>query len=90
MCDTLTHPAADAAGMADHDHEAESEAQLQAALISDLGSDDQEVALRLAEVEAQLATARALTRIANVLERTEVRIEHEQPSSSHGWTESEP
>lgn len=68
MCNDLHHPHADRAGLGDHDHEEHAEAQLDAAFQSELGSVEQDVALQLASVEAQLATARELRRIADALE----------------------
>lgn len=68
-CDS--HPLADAArAAAHHDHEKASEDFLDAAASSDAGTDEQSIALELASVEAALATARNIGRIATVLERT--------------------
>lgn len=69
MCET-EHPLADAAGLGgvNHDHEEAAEAQLDAAAAYEPGTEEQDTALELARVEALLALARNVGRIASVLE----------------------
>lgn len=70
MCEN-NHPLADAAGLGGsrHDHEESAEAQLDAAAGQEPGSEESETALELARVEALLALARNVGRIAAVLEK---------------------
>lgn len=68
MC-SENHPYADRAGCGSHDHEEAAEAQLDAAGASELGSQEQAVALELARVEALIALGHNIGRIATVLEQ---------------------
>ena len=66
MCEQ-DHPLADRVQVVQHDHEQASEDQLMAAFSSPLGSEEQDAALRLAEVEAQLALARNVGSVAEAI-----------------------
>ena len=80
MCEG-DHPIADQVPAIAHDHEQAGEDQLLAAFSSDLDSPEQEAALRLAEVEARLALARNVGRIADALEGRPGR----PPHKDLGW-----
>lgn len=75
MCNELNHPRADDLGLADHDHQDHAEAQLTAAFVSELGSEEQRVALELARVEALLAIAHELHDLRGELQTHHLTVE---------------